>query len=88
MRTCNFPQIMRMDYKRDMQFSSLCLVPTMLLSVLPLVVLSLSCQLDLLDLRQLNTCRAETDWRTLDVHVCLGLVGVAYIWIVLDKKKV
>ena len=50
--------------------------------------LSLRCQLDLLDLRQLNTCRAETDWRTLDVHVCLGLVGVAYIWIVLDKKKV
>ena len=79
---------MRMDYKRDMQFSSLCLVPTMLLSVAPLVVLSLSCQVDLLDLRQLNTCRAETDWRTLDVHVCLGLVGLAYIWIVLDKKKV
>ena len=48
----------------------------------------LRCQVDLLELRQLNTCRAETDWRTLDVHVCLGLVGVAYIWIVLDKKKV
>ena len=48
----------------------------------------LRCDLDLLELRQLNTCRAETDWRTLDVHVCLGLVGVAYIWIVLDKKKV